>query len=156
MLKHLKRIATSQDIEKSKRIFALLSIRRRFILATGTTLIIGFILFYRPDAAQVEIATPIFADGEVGISLLLTGGQNILKPLDQIDLIATTTVRNIVNDDVAAKSWIVAKNLRVVKSFSQNQDLRALLAIPEVDALVIAEAAHESDLTFVLLSNNQE
>ena len=64
-LLNLKRIIPSQDIEKIKRVFALFSIRRRLILATGLTVIIGVTLFYRPDASKVQITVPVLHTGEV-------------------------------------------------------------------------------------------
>ena len=72
-LLNLRRIIPPQDIEKIKRILALFSIRRRLILATSLTLIIGVTLFYRPTTAKIEIAVPILHSGEVGISLVLSG-----------------------------------------------------------------------------------
>ena len=150
-LLNLKRIIPSQDIEKIKRVFALFSIRRRLILATGLTVIIGVTLFYRPDASKVQLTVPVLHTGEVGISLILSGAENILHPQDRIDLIATNVQQNIIDDDVSAKSWTLARNLRVIKSIPQNQDVRALLAVQEKDVLAIVQARREGELDFLLL-----
>ena len=155
-LLNLRKIIPSQDIEKIKRIFALFSIRRRLILATGLTVIIGVTLFYRPDASKVQITVPVLNTGEVGISLILSGAENILHPQDRIDLIATNVQQNIVDDDVSAKSWTLARNLRVIKSIPQNQDVRALLAVQEKDVLAIAQARREGELDFLLLPETHE
>ncbi len=146
-----RRIIPPQDIEKIKRILALFSIRRRFILATSLTVIIGVTLFYRPTASKVEITVPVIHNGEVGISLILSGAENILHPQDRIDLIATTVQQNIIDDEVSARSWTLARNIRVIKSISQNQDVRALLAVQEKDVLAIAQARREGELDFLLL-----
>jgi hypothetical protein len=155
-LSTLRRIIPSQDIEKIKRILALLSIRRRLILATGLTVIIGVTLFYRPDSSKVEITAPILHVGEVGISLILSGAENFLYPQDRIDLIATSTQQNILADEVSAKSWMLARNIRVLKSIPQNHDVRALLAVQQKDALVIAQAQREGELDFSLLPGIHE
>lgn len=63
--------------------------------------------------------------------MILSGAENILHPQDRIDLIATNVQQNIIDDYVSAKSWTLARNLRVIKSISQNQDVRALLAVQE-------------------------
>ena len=152
----LRKIIPPQDIEKIKRILALFSIRRRLILATGLTLIIGVTLFYRPTTSKVEITIPILHSGEVGISLVLSGAESILHSHDRIDLIATTVQQNIVYDDVSAKSWTLARNIRVIKSISQNQDVRALLAVQEKDVLAIAQARREGELDFLLLPEIHE
>ena len=75
---------------------------------------------------------------------------------DRIDLIATTVQQNIVYDDVSAKSWTLARNVRVIKSISQNQDVRALLAVQEKDVLAIAQARREGELDFLLLPEIHE
>ena len=155
-LLNLRKIIPSQDIEKIKRILGLLSIRRRLILATGLTLIIGVTLFYRPETSKVQITTPILHAGEVGITLILSGAESILHSQDQIDLIATTVRQNLVDDDVSAKSWTLARNIRVLKSISQNQDVRALLAVQQKDALVIAQAQREGEVDFLLLPETHE
>ena len=155
-LLNLGRIIPPQDIEKIKRILALFSIRRRLILATSLTLIIGVTLFYRPTTAKIEIAVPILHSGEVGISLVLSGAESILHSQDRIDLIATTVQQNIIYDQVSAKSWTLARNIRVIKSISQNQDVRALLAVQEKDVLAIAQAQREGELDFLLLPEIHE
>ena len=123
-LLNLQKIFPSQDIEKIKRISALFSIRRRLILATALTIIIGVTLFYRPDAAKVEITAPILHTGEVGISLILSGAENLLHSQDRIDLIATSTQQSILDDELSAKSWMLARNIRVLKSIPENLLLR--------------------------------
>ena len=155
-LLNLQKIIPLQDVEKIKRVLALFSIRRRFILATGLTLIIGVSLFYRPANSKVEITVPVLRSGEVGISLILSGAESILHSQDRIDLIATTVQQNIVYDDVSAKSWTLARNIRVIKSISQNQDVRALLAVQEKDVLAIAQARREGELDFLLLPEIHE
>ena len=155
-LLNLQKIIPPQDVEKIKRVLALFSIRRRFILATGLTIIIGVTLFYRPTNSKVEITVPVLRAGEVGISLTLSGAESILHSQDRIDLIATTVQQNIVYDDVSAKSWTLARNIRVIKSISQNQDVRALLAVQEKDVLAIAQASREGELDFLLLPEIHE
>ena len=155
-LLNLKKIFPSQDIEKIKRISALFSIRRRLILATALTIIIGVNLFYRPDAAKVEITAPILHTGEVGISLILSGAENLLHSQDRIDLIATSTQQSILDDELSAKSWMLARNIRVLKSIPENHDVRALLAVQQKDALVIAQAQREGELDFLLLPKVHE
>jgi hypothetical protein len=153
---NLQKIFPVQDVEKIKRMLALFSIRRRLILATSLTIIIGVTLFYRPTTSKVEIAVPVLRVGEVGISLILSGAESILHSQDRIDLIATTVQQNIVYDDVSAKSWTLARNVRVIKSISQNQDVRALLAVQEKDVLAIAQARREGELDFLLLPDVHE
>jgi hypothetical protein len=152
----LRKIIPPQDEEKIKRILALFSIRRRLILATSLTLIIGVTLFYRPTTSKVEITVPILRTGEVGISLILSGAESILHSHDRIDLIATTVQQNIVYDEVSAKSWTLARNIRVIKSISQNQDVRALLAVQEKDVLAITQARREGEVDFLLLPEIHE
>ena len=113
-------------------------------------------LFYRPTTSKVEIAVPVLRVGEVGITLILSGAESILHSQDRIDLIATTVQQNIVYDDVSAKSWTLARNIRVIKSISQNQDVRALLAVQEKDVLAIAQASREGELDFLLLPEIHE
>ena len=153
---NLQKMFPAQDVEKIKRMLALFSIRRRLILATSLTIIIGVTLFYRPTTSNVEIAVPVLRVGEVGITLILSGAESILHSQDQIDLIATTVQQNIVYDDVSAKSWTLARNVRVIKSISQNQDVRALLAVQEKDVLAIAQASREGELDFLLLPEIHE
>jgi hypothetical protein len=153
---NLRKIIPSQDVQKIKRILALFSIRRRLILATSLTLIIGVTLFYRPTTSKVEITVPVLRAGEVGISLLLPGAESLLHSQDRIDLIATTVQQNIVYDEVSAKSWTLARNIRVIKSISQNQDVRALLAVQEKDVLAIAQARREGEVDFLLLPEIHE
>jgi len=152
----LRKIIPPQDKEKIKRILALFSIRRRLILATSLTLIIGVTLFYRPTTSKVEITVPILRTGEVGISLILSGAESILHSHDRIDLIATTLQQDIVYDEVSAKSWTLARNIRVIKSISQNQDVRALLAVQEKDVLAITQARREGEVDFLLLPEIHE
>jgi len=152
----LRKIIPPQDKEKIKRILALFSIRRRLILATSLTLIIGVTLFYRPTTSKVEITVPILRTGEVGISLILSGAESILHSHDRIDLIATTVQQDIVYDEVSAKSWTLARNIRVIKSISQNQDVRALLAVQEKDVLAITQARREGEVDFLLLPEIHE
>lgn len=148
---NLRKILPPQDIKKIKRISALFSIRRRLILATGLTVIIGLTLFYRPDTSKIEITVPTLQSGEVGISLILSGAENLLHSQDRIDLIATSTQQSILDDELFAKSWILARNIRVLKTISENHDIRALLAVKQNDALVIAQAQREGELDFLLL-----
>ena len=153
---NLRKIIPSEDVQKIKRILALFSIRRRLILATSLTLIIGVTLFYRPTTSKVEITVPVLRAGEVGISLLLPGAESLLHSQDRIDLIATTVQQNIVYDEVSAKSWTLARNIRVIKSISQNQDVRALLAVQEKDVLAIAQARRDGEVDFLLLPEIHE
>lgn len=88
--------------------------------------------------------------------MILSGAENILHPQDRIDLIATNVQQNIIDDYVSAKSWTLARNLRVIKSISQNQDVRALLAVQEKDVLAIAQARREGELDFLLLPETHE
>jgi hypothetical protein len=155
-LLNLRKIIPPQDIEKIKRVLALFSIRRRLILASELTIIIGLTLFYRPANSKVEITVPVIHQGEVGISLILSGGENILHAQDRIDLIATTVQQNIIDDDVSAKSWTLARNIRVIKSISQNQDIRALVAVQEKDVLAITQARREGEVDFLLLPEIHE
>ena len=88
--------------------------------------------------------------------MILSGAENILHPQDRIDLIATNVQQNIIDDDVSAKSWTLARNLRVIKSIPQNQDVRALLAVQEKDVLAIVQARREGELDFLLLPETHE
>ena len=118
-----------------------------------------------PGYLQYGLDTWVGSPIELNKFLLVSwrmGGSEFCKELIRENYPETTPINHwakshiILDDELSAKSWMLARNIRVLKSIPENHDVRALLAVQQKDALVIAQAQREGELDFLLLPKVHE